>query len=262
MAVLWACAALFCSLSLSAPAAAQEKDELARRHFESGAAYFAEAEYEEALRAFRKAHELSERPQILLNIAVVEERLGNHQGAVDALDQYMAANPSDPEIETIRLRRDNLQKRADEDKQQVTAAPPPPPEPTQTPAPEPRQAEPPVPEPADEPNLLPAYVVMSVGALAGVGALITGVGAQAEYDELKSSCSPSCTDDQTSTGDTLALTSTVLSGVAVVGIGLGTYLWLSADDDEGTSASRAIGASDVTLGVGPAGGYAQASWSF
>jgi tetratricopeptide (TPR) repeat protein len=260
MAVLWALAAMLCVVSACPTVAAQDKDELARRHFESGAAYFAEAEYEEALRAFRKAYELSERPQILLNIAVVEERLGNLDAAVATLDQYMAANPSDPELETIRLRRDNLKKRADEADAEVA------PEPAPTPASPPPPAEPaaPPPEPpvTDEPepsgpNLLPAYISVSVGALAGVGAAITGLGAQAEYDELESNCSPNCSADDTSTGETLALTSTVLTGVAVIGVGLGTYLWLSADDDE---TSRT--APRVLVGAGPAGGFAQARWRF
>jgi tetratricopeptide (TPR) repeat protein len=81
------------SVLISPVAQAQEKDELARRHFESGAAYFAEAEYEDALKAFRKAYELSNRPEILLNIAVVDERMGRLNEAVEALNEYLLKNP-------------------------------------------------------------------------------------------------------------------------------------------------------------------------
>src|SRR5438045_6655545 len=57
---------------LSAAGQAQStSDDLARRHFESGAAYLEESDYDNALKAFEKAYELSKRPEILLNIATV-----------------------------------------------------------------------------------------------------------------------------------------------------------------------------------------------
>lgn len=236
------------------PAEGQDRDELARRHFESGAAYFAEAEYEEALRAFRKAYELSNRPQILLNVAVVEERLGNLPGAVEALDDYLAKNPQDPEVDTIRLRRNRLAQRI-----APTAADPPPPEEPQqrVPPPPPQQ---PTPPPEREPNRVPAYIAFSVGGLTGLGAALTGLGAKAEYDELESDCGGSCTDDQTSTGETLALTSTILTGVAVLGVGAGVVLWFLAERDEST---ETVGSSPrVSVSAGPGGGYAQARWRF
>src|SRR5688572_9599921 len=77
-----------------------DPDELARRHFESGAAYFEQAEYEAALREFEKAYELSRRPQILRNISVVQERMGDIAGAIVSLDHYLESAPNDPDIET------------------------------------------------------------------------------------------------------------------------------------------------------------------
>ncbi len=249
----------------TSPALAQEKDELARRHFESGAAYFAEAEYEDALKAFKKAYELSNRPEILLNISIVEERLGHLQGAVDALDEYMQKNPSDPELETIRLRRDNLAERLGKQQSQETIeAPPPPAEPRHGEAvvvPE-EEAPAPPPEPRDEaagPNQVPAYVAFGAGALAGIGALATGLAAQSEYDDLESSCGGSCTDDDTSSGETLALTSTILTGVAVVGVSLGFILWDSDDSEEDGAAS---GQARVGLELTPGGATARALLRF
>lgn len=247
----------------------QEKDELARRHFESGAAYFAEAEYEEALKAFQKAYELSNRPQILLNVSVVQERLGNLRGAVSALDEYLTQNPTDPEIETIRLRRDNLAKRIEDQARRERetertspvepAAPEPPPgadattRPTTPPDDEARRD-----APSSGASRAPAYVLLSIGGLAGIGALVTGWGAQSEYDDLEGSCGGACSADQTSTGEALALTSTVLTGVAVVAVGVGALLWLGADDEAKAQSS----APRLLVGAGQDGGYAEARWSF
>jgi tetratricopeptide (TPR) repeat protein len=261
-------------LSLAAPAEAQtDPDELARRHFESGAAYFEQAEYDAALREFQKAHELSQRPQILRNISVVEERLGNLAGAIAALDQYLAAAPNDPDVETIRIRRDNLKKRLEEESapEPVVTAPvePPPKEQQPVPKAEPQRDEGvsfteddfSTDEDDSEPNLVPAYVLITVGGLSAVGAGVTGFLASSEHESLQGSCGtePSgCTDEQTANGETLALTSTVLTGVAVLGIGIGAILWATADSGESGAGARPA----LFVGVGPEGGYGRARWSF
>ncbi len=259
VAVLLGMGSMLAGLLLAPPGYCQEKDELARRHFESGAAYFAEAEYEDALKAFIKAYELSNRPQILLNIAVVQERLGNLQGAVDSLDEYLTKNPEDPEVETIRLRRENLQRRLDE---QLKQEPAPAPSPA-VPAPEPPRSEPaspatPPPAPPPEPNRVPAYVSLSVGALAGVGAALTGIGANSEYRSLEDECSGHCSSEQTNTGKTLALTSTILTGVSVLGLGAGIVLWVTADPAEDERATSA----KLDVNVGSSGAFASARWRF
>jgi hypothetical protein len=62
------------TLLSSMPVLAQTDDDAARRHFESGAEYLARSDYENALREFKAAYELSKRPELLLNIATVYER--------------------------------------------------------------------------------------------------------------------------------------------------------------------------------------------
>jgi tetratricopeptide (TPR) repeat protein len=264
------------SLVLSCPGVAlaqTDPDELARRHFESGAAYFEQAEYEAALREFRKAYELSQRPQILRNISVVEERLGNIAEAVVALDQYLDAAPNDPDVDTIRIRRDNLKKRLEQEEAAEPVPAPPPEKPEKpNPAPEPKsepeaQNPPPnaediPPEDDEGPNLVPAYVLITVGGLAAVGSGVTGVLASQEHENLKTSCATEpngCSDEQTSKGETLALTSTVLTGVAVLGVGIGAILWATADSKESTSSGAAP---QLFVGVGPEGGYGRARWTF
>ena len=200
----------------SAPAWAQSSDdELGRRHFESGVAYLQESDYENALKAFDKAYALSKRPAILLNIATVHERRGDSKAAIEALKRYLEVAPEGEEAQSVKNRITNLEKR-------LEAAPPPAATPTPTPAPAspappptattpPPAPSTPPPSPAAEhqpPNRIPAYIALSIGGLSAAGAVLTGILAQSEYNNAESECKPNCSDDQLSTGRTMAVTST------------------------------------------------------
>lgn len=245
-------------------------DELARRHFESAAAYFEQAEYEEALVAFQKAYELSNRPQILRNISIVQERLGNLSEAIAALDEYLEKAGDDPAVGTMRIRRDNLSQRLE--RQQEKAKPPavaavaadatgdnattehP------GPAAPPQEGLPPESHypTSNEPDLAPAYILLSVGGLAGAGALLTGVVADLEYQKAEKSCRDKCSNSKLETSKNLATTSTVLTGVSVLSVGVGLIWWLAADggDDEHVAGSL------VDFSVTPRSAFAEASFRF
>lgn len=237
------CLALTCWLNVAQ--GQDSPDDLARRHFESGVAYLQESDHESALKAFQRAYDLSKRAEILLNIGTVQERLNALPEAIAALEQYLSLEPQGEHAETARLRIDNLKRRLEQqrlDQQRAEAnrnsAEKPPPA---APAPPPAVAPP--------PNRVPAFIAFGIGAAAAGGAVLTGVMANAEHSDLESSCAPRCSDDQTSSGRTLALTSTVLTGLAVVGAGVGAVLWFSADSRETASAKPRFG---VGLGLGSA----------
>ncbi len=234
-------------------------DDLARRHFESGVAYLEESDYDNALKAFQKAYELSKRPAILLNLATVHERKSDLPSAVAALRAYLEAAPQAEHVETVRLRIQNLEKRLQEqDRAQAaesapSAAPPPPPAPQSAP-PAPTLSQP---RPQAEPNRLPAFISLGVGGVLAGASLATGLIAKAKYDDANASCGPHCSDAQLSDSRTFAITSTVLTGAAVLGVGLGIALFLTTDDSEvGKNAPRF----DVALG--PTAAAASAAWSF
>jgi len=251
-------------LAGSFPLGAQSDDENARRHFESGAAYLQQSDYENALREFQAAYALSKRPPLLLNIANVYERMGKLQEAVDALSKYLEEDPKSPERTTHETRIANLKKR-------IEAMPRPAPTPT-TPAPAassppaapppataaPVAAPPPAPPPS-EPNRVPAFISFGIGGAAAVGAVVTGLIAKGKYDDADEKCKPSCSDDTVSSIKSMALVSDVLSGVAVVGVGVGAILLLTS----GGSRESASGAKpSVGGGVGPHGGRLEATWRF
>src|SRR5262249_37813352 len=91
-----------CAFVLAPAARAQTSaDGLAHKHFESGAAYLEQADYDSALREFQAAYDLSKRPEILINVATVDERMGKLSEAIAALEKYLAEAPADDRAETI-----------------------------------------------------------------------------------------------------------------------------------------------------------------
>src|SRR5688500_9535977 len=88
--------------------AGAEEDEVARAHFLSGQAYYEQASYENALRAFREAYRVSKRPALQYNIALCHERLGDLDGAIAALERYLAEMPTAPDRVAVEVRIKNL----------------------------------------------------------------------------------------------------------------------------------------------------------
>jgi tetratricopeptide (TPR) repeat protein len=251
---------------LSSVAHAQTtSDDMARRHFDSGVAYLEESDYDNALKAFQKAYELSKRPEVLLNIATVHERQSDLPAAVASLKAYLAAAPQGQHVETVKLRIQNLEKRIQEQEAAKPAAPAPAPA-----APPPPAAQPPVAQPEPPPaqesprpassSRLPAFISLGVGGVMAGGALVTGLIASAKYQDAKDSCGHRCSDDQLSSSRGFAITSTVLTGAAVLGIGLGVGLLFATDGESDGVARSKKPRFDVALG--PRVAAASAEWSF
>jgi hypothetical protein len=252
-------------LGLGTPAASQSTaDDLARKHFESGVAYLQESDYPSALRAFEKAFELSKRAEIMINIATVHERAGDLPAAVSALERYLELEPDGKHADTVKLRVTNLQKRI-EPSTEPEPAPSQPErelEPVATGAPLPPPSVPPPTVEREQPNRIPAYVVLGVGGLAGVAAVVTGVLAQQEHADAEQGCAPNCSDDDLSAGRSLALGSTILTGVAIVGVGVGALLWLSAGSSQASTPAARRPRFDAFVGGVPGGARAHAVWRF
>jgi len=257
-----ALAAVACAAAVGWPALARaddSADELARRHFDSGAAYLEESDYDNALKAFQKAYELSPRPEILLNIATVQERRGDLAAAITALQQYLDTAPNGERAETTRLRIQNLQKRLAESPPPAPATSPapaavPPPPLAVTPAPAPS----PPPPPARAPNHVPAYIAFGVGGVGLITAVVTGIVANGKYQDAKDSCSPHCTDAELSSAKSLALVSTIATGIAVIGAGVGITLFVTSSSGKSATTTQP----SVRLAFGATGASATASLGF
>lgn len=255
---------------LALPAVAGN-DEDARKHFEAGELYFKTSDYEGALREFQMAYKLSKRPLILLNTANVYERMGRLQDAIDSLKRYLAEDPNAKERATIELRIQNLQKRVD-DQAKASAdsgavgpapsdTPPTPPVASDSATAAPTGSTPPPVVAA--PNRTPAYITWGIGGAAVVGAVITGVIAKGKYNDADSGChktAQGCSDSDISPIKSMALVSTILTGVAVVGAGLGTYFFVSAKPQTVETATGYV--PRMSAGVAPGGGGVSALWRF
>ena len=79
-------------------------DQAARLTFQRAREAFVGGDYEEALRLFRQAYELSPRPVLLYNIAATLDRLRRDAEAVEALQAYLEADPEAPERAEIEAR--------------------------------------------------------------------------------------------------------------------------------------------------------------
>jgi hypothetical protein len=129
---------------------------------------------------------------------------------------------------------------------------------TSTSAPAPAAA-PALPEPSSaHGSRLPAFIALGLGGLAAGGALFTGMLANSDYNDAQGSCSPACSDRELAPGRTLALTSTILTGVAVLGVGVGVTLLFTSGPDP---AQLGL-APRLRLATAPGAARAEASWSF
>jgi len=255
----WVTLLLCAAVLTTRPARADSPDDLARAHFESGAAYLEQADYESALREFKAAYDLSKRAEILINVATVHERMGRLEDAVKALEQYLAEEPQGEHAETVKIRIENLKKRLAEAPPQPPPAPVPPqaaPPPPATVEPGPLPAPPP---PVEKPpaSKTPANVLFGVGGAFAIGSVVTGILAENEHSNAEKTCSPTCTDSQLSTGRALAVTSTVLTGAAVVAGSVGAVLFFGSGDEHASNARPR-----VAVSVLPGAVSAAANWRF
>lgn len=101
----------------AAPALAQSKpdpnEERAKELYQNGAMLYEEGRYDDAIVAWQEAYRLSERAELLFNIANAQERLGKYQDALDTLGRYRAYAAAD-EREALDRRIRNLERRLEE----------------------------------------------------------------------------------------------------------------------------------------------------
>jgi len=90
-------AAVLCGLAMmSAPSAIAQQpssEAEARRVFEAGEVAFSAGHYADALGYFQRAHTLSQRPALLFNIALCQDRLRDDDAAIEAYQRYLEEVP-------------------------------------------------------------------------------------------------------------------------------------------------------------------------
>ena len=72
--------------------------------FQRGVALYRRRQYDAALRAFEAAHQYTDTPELLFNLAVTHEHLGNTRDAADAFRAYLQQRPDAPDHDAIERR--------------------------------------------------------------------------------------------------------------------------------------------------------------
>jgi tetratricopeptide (TPR) repeat protein len=74
----------------ASPPELSQRDREAQIHFEAGRLHFDNGNYEQALPEFQAAFDLSGRPQLLYNLYITEENLGQLEAAATHLERFLA----------------------------------------------------------------------------------------------------------------------------------------------------------------------------
>lgn len=75
----------------------QEAQRLLSQHLASAQQAYDEGDFEKALRAYQEAYAIYQDVDILYQIALCQERLGQYNEAIEAYETYLARVPNDPE---------------------------------------------------------------------------------------------------------------------------------------------------------------------
>lgn len=250
-----ALATLLAALPAPSRADAPPTDTAAQQHFVSGQAYYDRGEYAAASREFQQAYGLSHRPELLFNIYLAEERLGNFRSAAQNLEQYLARVPDAPNRELLEDRLTNLEQRAADEEEAARVADEARAAAAARAAEEARAAA--SRDAADRGHHVPVSALAS-WAVAGAGLVsftVAGSLALRKDRELSSTCGSSCTDAQVEPLHRRNLAADLSLGVALAAGVTGVVLYfVQRDRDEPPHVSFFV--SPTGAGVGYATRFA------
>ncbi len=242
------CAALAQPPAEGPAASDADKDEAARKLFELGNNRYKEGRYVEAIEAFEEAYRLSERPELLFNLANANERMGNLKAAIRHLEAYRESAPED-EIQMVDRRLEGLRERAGTNEKPIEPTPDPSPTggPTPVPGPTPDPFVPSDPNDEDEGTSAATATGAVLLAVGGAGLIVGVVGgslalsARSEADDNCAAglCNAEGTDANDRDGSlSLGADLTLVFGgaLAVGGIIALIVGAVQTDDDEADSA--------------------------
>ena len=212
-------------LSSHAQSSGAATDEIARSHAENGGRYFQLGRYADAAREFQAAYELSQRPELLFNLARALENAGSDREALAAYERFEAAGSPGIEAANLRTRIEALRARLRPTAPIAPLVPVVPRRPPIAPAPSPL-----VERPEDSRSLaLPVTLLGAGGALLLTG-LALGLTVSSTYSDLEARCTgrvcdPSLQGDADA-ASTRAVIGDVLGGVGLAAIAAGVVVLL------------------------------------
>jgi len=119
-----ALAVVVLAVVLAVPLAAAASDlDVAKIHFQSGASYYEEGRYEDALREFTEAQRLSKLPKMHYNIAECLDRLGRYRDAASELREYLKGVPDAEDRASVEKRIATFDERVKREEETAKKAP-------------------------------------------------------------------------------------------------------------------------------------------
>lgn len=97
-------------LVLASSAHAQPEDR-GRLHFQAGASYYEAGDYNDALREFQRAYELSQKPELFYNLSLCHQQLGDLDQATSFLERYLGEVEDVPNRANLQRRLENFRER-------------------------------------------------------------------------------------------------------------------------------------------------------
>lgn len=103
-------AAADASEEASSPAR-DEASERGRLHFQAAASHYDAGDYEDALREFERAYELSHKPELFYNFSLCHQQLGQLEDAIMYLERYLIEDDEISNRANLERRLTNLRER-------------------------------------------------------------------------------------------------------------------------------------------------------
>jgi tetratricopeptide (TPR) repeat protein len=245
-AVVWAlCGAAGIAAAQAAP---EEVTAQVEELSAEGSQLFRQGRYREAIAVFERAYNLAQVANLLYNIGLSYERLGERQAAINYYERFIVARDADPEVRSRALERVRELEKLNQ---------PPPPDPVVGPV---KEEEPP---PRPEPSRALTTTGIIVG---GAGVLATGTGvvfgflAQGEQESFDASRDLYTKQVARTNAENRALTADVLYGLGGAAILAGVTLILidQLSDQEAAPEEQVR----ISPSLGAQGAGVQVEWRF
>jgi len=204
----------------------------AAAHYRVGVAAFEAGKFSEALAAFTEAYNLSSETDLLYNLGVCSEKIGDREKAIAYYQLYLEEKPDAPDAAEVKARLEA-----------VRSAPAPAPAPAATPAPATADADEGAGTASEggtrkNPHLGPG-LLMGLGGVVVLTGAITAGSAYKKYKDLDSACSPDCADEKVDGVKAAALAADIQLAVGGAAVVAGFLWWLLKTRHEESATSEA-----------------------
>lgn len=240
-------------VSAQEAAPSNSSDEVARGLFQAGRASYDAGNYEDALKYFQQAYDLSQRTELLYNLGQAADRLHRDAKTIEVFRLYLERVPDAPnraEIEgrlralerIVALEAAGAQQRDQDSAPPVTPAAQPETAPTDTNNPVAAQDE------SASPGIAPWLVIGGSGALLVTGVVLTiiGTGQISDVENAPMPSDWSAFSGRADSGPVLATTGVVLMTLGAAGAAVGV-MWLLGSSDDQAGTTVAIGPGSIVM---------------